>query len=280
MPSTQIITAAAIQMVSSANMDANFKVASELIAKAAKDGASLVVLPENFALFGRDNLQAFGVAEETPDAPIRSFLREQAKANNVWLVGGTAPRVQSADGVQAPAPRTYAACQVINPNGKEVGRYDKIHLFDAGVDDAVGAYRESQTIMPGKTLGTVNMPFGLMGLGVCYDLRFPEYFRLLQGQGMRVLALPSAFTYVTGKAHWKILLRARAIENQCFVIAANQGGQHNELRRTYGHTCIIDPWGRTLAEQESGEGAVIAKLDLNAQVDLKQKMPVFEHRIF
>ena len=282
------INVAAIQMVSTAHRELNLKCAERLIADAAEGGAQLVVLPESFALMCGEDARALGEQEESGQA-LQLFLQQQARVNKIWLFGGTVPRISPIrhglpllSGIEpalASAPKAYAAVHAFNPEGDLAGRYDKAHLFDAGVDDGVGQYFESNTIVAGNTLGIVDTPWGRVGVGVCYDLRFPEYFRRLQQAGTDLLVVPSAFTYHTGVAHWSVLLRARAIENQCAVIAANQGGQHSPNRKTYGHSCIVDAWGSVLAEQQvTGEGVVHAVIDLHAQNTLRRKMPVLEHR--
>lgn len=283
------LSVAAIQMVSTANCKNNLESAERLIASAAKGGAQLVVLPESFALMCGEDARCLAEEEESRRA-LQMFLQQQARRYSVWLFGGTIPRISPIQGGSpllrgiesgaACAPKAYAAVHVFNPDGELAGRYDKAHLFDAGVDDGVGQYCESNTIAAGNALGLVDTPWGRVGVGVCYDLRFPEYFRRLQQAGANLLVVPSAFTYQTGLAHWSVLLRARAIENQCAVIAANQGGQHSLNRKTFGHSCIIDAWGSVLAEQQMmGEGVVHTVIDLGAQNTLRQKMPVLEHRL-
>ncbi|MDZ7923432.1 MAG: carbon-nitrogen hydrolase family protein [Marinagarivorans sp.] len=279
MNSSASFIAAVVQMISSPRLEDNLTSAKKLIQQAALQGANLVVLPENFALLGNTLGRQYGCAEELPDAPIRLFLSRCARDYGIWLIGGTTPRVKAIDGIaEAIAPKTFAASHAYNPRGEEVGRYDKIHLFDANVKDSVGTYRESDAMAPGSQIGMVDTEWGALGLSVCYDLRFPEYFRLLQQQGMHFLAVPSAFTYSTGEAHWEVLLRARAIENQCYVFAANQGGWHNGTRRTYGHSCIIDPWGTVISVLPEGEGIALAEINLQFLSDVRKKMPVFEHR--
>ncbi len=279
MPFSNRFIVAVVQMISSPSLESNLITAQKFIRQAASRGANLVVLPENFALFGNSEGRLHGCAEELAGAPIRGFLSRCAREFGVWLIGGTIPRVRSIDGLtEAIDPKVFAACHVYNPCGEEVARYDKVHLFDAAVDDAIGSYRESDAMAPGSKVGMVDTDWGALGLSVCYDLRFPEYFRLQQQKGMRFLAVPSAFTYNTGLAHWEVLLRARAIENQCFVFAANQGGWHNRERRTYGHSCIIDPWGTVLCVLPEGEGVALAEINLQVLFDLQQKMPVLNHR--
>lgn len=275
------ITVAAVQMVSGTCLATNFKAAAMLIQKAASAGAKLVVLPESFAVFGVNNMYDFAQAEEQPNPPIQTFLAQQAKAHNITLVGGTIARALNGNGKQAKNKKSFAAVHVYSPQGSFIGRYDKAHLFDAGVSDAQGRYCESDVYSPGNSLGLIASDLGNLGVGVCYDLRFPEFFRAMQVQSnntMNLMALPSAFTHATGQAHWHVLLRARAIETQCAIIAANQGGDHGGNRHTYGHSCIVDAWGKVLAQCPSGEGIAIATIDFNEQAALRQKMPVFSHR--
>ncbi len=170
------------------------------------------------------------------------------------------------------------ACLVFDPRGEMVARYDKMHLFDVQVDDRQAQYSESRSFEPGSRIVCVDAPVGRIGLSICYDLRFPELYRKLLEQGAEILTVPSAFTKVTGEAHWEVLLRARAIENQCFVLAANQGGVHNATRETWGHSMIVDPWGRVLARVESGEGVAVADIDLSALHALRSRMPIQSHR--
>jgi deaminated glutathione amidase len=237
-------------------------------------------LPENFAIFGRKDLITCAEAQDAP-GPIMRFLAERARHYGLWLVAGSLPYATGRDGCAAPAQRVFPGCGVWSPEGLCVARYDKCHLFDVDVVDAVGRYRESDQFAAGDEPVLVATPWGPLGLSICYDLRFPEYYRTLVAQGALMVAVPSAFTYSTGEAHWEVLLRARAIENQCFVLAANQGGDHGNHRRTWGHSCVIDPWGRVLAcRTEPGPGLVLADLDFSAQAELRRKMPVLQHQRF
>lgn len=263
---------AAIQMASSPNVGANLLEAEKLIAEAAKAGAKLVALPENFALMGEHELDKVNVSEIDGVGPIQDFLSETAKKYGVWIVGGTMP-------IKADqAKKVRASCLVYDDQGRRVARYDKIHLFDVSVPDTDEVYRESDSIEPGVDAVLVDTPFGKLGLSVCYDLRFPELFRSMVAQGAEILFVPAAFTALTGAAHWEVLLRARAIENLCYVIAPNQGGFHINGRQTFGHSMIIDPWGSVLSSHKTGGGFVIAEIDLDKLAKVRAAFPVLQHR--
>lgn len=268
---------AAIQMVSTHDIDANLEEAGRLMAEAAAQGASVVVLPENFAILATRQMLECGRREAGPDPRIRAFLAEQARALRLWIIGGSLPLACRPDGSDT-GDRVRAACLVFDDQGREVARYDKVHLFDAMVEDAHGQYRESDTFEPGDQVVSVETPAGRLGLAICYDLRFPELFRALREQDVDWVCLPSAFTWQTGDAHWHPLIRARAIENQFWLVAPGQGGQNSERRRTYGHSLICDPWGRVVSEIGEGPGVVAAELDLEQVARLRTRMPVWEHR--
>ncbi len=268
---------AAIQMVSTRDIEANLQEARRLLQDAAGRGASVAVLPENFAVLSTHQMVDCGRTEAGSEAVIRSFLAAQAKALGIWIVGGSLPLAVRPDGSEIPD-RVRASCLVFDDEGREVARYDKIHLFDAMVEDAHGQYRESDTFEPGDQVMTVDTPAGRLGLAICYDLRFPELFRELRAREAEWVCLPSAFTWQTGDAHWHALIRARAIENQVWVVAAGQGGQNSERRRTYGHSLICDPWGRVVTEHAEGPGVVVAELDRDHLGELRRRMPVWEHR--
>lgn len=270
-------TVAAIQMVSTHDIDANLDQAALLLANAAGQGARIAVLPENFAVLDTANMTLYGSRETTPDGPIRTFLREQARKHGLWIVGGSLPIAGRPDG-SALTDRVRACCIVVDDTGQEVARYDKIHLFDALVEDNQGQYRESDTFEPGDAVVTVETPAGRLGLSICYDLRFPELFRLLQEKGADWITLPSAFTWHTGEAHWHPLIRARAIENQVWVVAPGQGGQNSERRRTYGHSLVTDPWGNVVRELVEGAGVILAELDPDYLDQVRKRMPVWDHR--
>ncbi len=263
---------AALQMVSGPDIAANLRDAEDLIHRAAASGARLAVLPENFALMGLRETDKLAAREPAGEGPIQAFLAAQAARHRLWLVGGTIPLVAGADD------KVRAACLVFDPQGRLAARYDKVHLFDVQVVESGESYRESATIEPGNEPVVVETPFGRLGLAVCYDLRFPELCRLLLDRGMEILALPAAFTATTGRAHWEILLRARAIENLCYVIAAAQGGRHANGRETYGDSMIVDPWGAILGRRPAGPGIVLAELDRDRLHTLRRQFPAIHHR--
>ncbi len=265
---------AAIQMASSPNVASNLLEAGKLIGEAAKAGAKLIALPENFALMGVHELDKVKVREADQEGPIQTFLSETAKKHNVWLIGGTVPLVADNEN------KIRAACLVYNNRGERVVRYDKIHLFDVSVPDTNEEYKESDSIENGNEAVVIDTPFGKVALAVCYDLRFPAFFRKLLDKGMEILVIPSAFTAETGAAHWETLLRARAIENLCYVIAPNQGGFHLNGRKTYGHSMIIDPWGVVLDCYKTGAGFVSAEVDRERLEKVRASFPVLGHRRF
>jgi nitrilase len=255
-------------MVSAPEVAPNLQAADRLIAAAAAAGARLVALPEYFCILGRHETDKVKVREADGAGPIQDFLAAAASRNRVWLVGGTIPLV-SAD-----EKKVRNACLVFDAEGRRVARYDKIHLF--GLDLAEQQFDEARTIEPGGQPVAFDTPFGRIGLSVCYDVRFPELYR---GAGaVDAWLVPSAFTAVTGAAHWEPLLRARAIENQCYVIAPAQGGLHPNGRRTHGHSMIVDPWGAVLASRAEGEGIVLAELDAARIAEVRQSLPALQHR--
>jgi nitrilase len=270
----QTFTAAVVQMVSGSEVAANLASAGRLIAQAAQAGASLVALPENFALLGRREQDKLAVAEDDGAGPIQDFLADAAARHGIHLVGGTLP-LRGAD----PA-RVRAACLLHGPDGRRLARYDKIHLFDVNVGaDGAERYRESASIEPGTDIVAVDTELGRIGLAVCYDLRFPELFRALLARGADILVLPSAFTETTGAAHWHLLCRTRAVENLSYVLAPGQGGLHDNGRRTYGHSLIAGPWGEVLAEcTQNGEGVACASVDLAALHSVRTRFPALQHR--
>ncbi len=266
---------AAIQMVSGHSVAGNLAEAADLLTEAADRGARLAVLPENFALMGRRETDKVAVRETEGAGQIQDFLAEQALRHRLWLVGGTIPLRSSDDHRD----RVRTACLLFDDQGRQVARYDKVHLFDVQVVGSRERYAESATIAPGDRYVVTDTPFGRLGLAVCYDLRFPEQFRAMADQGMEIMALPAAFTATTGAAHWEILLRARAIENQCYVIAAGQGGHHSNGRETFGDSLLIDPWGLILDRWAWGPGIALANLDRAFLEDIRRQFPVLTHRI-
>ncbi len=266
-----MVKAAAIQMVSSDCVSDNLLLAERLIKEASVAGAKLIALPENFAYLGnRDDL--LKVREKANHGPIQDFLSEQARINQIYLVGGSIPLFANHDD------KLRSALLVFNEKGQCVTRYDKIHLFDVTVTDDQ-LYHESKQVEPGDAFCVIESPLGKLGLSICYDIRFPELYRNMLEQGAQIFVLPSAFTAKTGQAHWEILLRARAIENLCYLIAPNQGGQHANGRETYGHSMIIDPWGNIISQLETGNGFVIAEIDIDHLTALRQTFPSIDHRI-
>ncbi|RLA35203.1 MAG: carbon-nitrogen hydrolase family protein [Gammaproteobacteria bacterium] len=259
-------------MVSGADPEANLESARQLIAKAADAGARLVVLPENFALMGHREEDKLAFAEREGDGPLQAFLSRQAERHNLWLVGGTLPLADDAP------ERVRAACLVYDDHGQQVARYDKIHLFDVEVAATGERYAESETIAPGDTPVVIDTPLGRLGLAVCYDLRFPELFRALVDDGMELLALPAAFTATTGRAHWETLLRARAIENLCYVVASAQGGTHPDQRETHGESMVIDPWGMVIDRLATGVGVAQAPFDRDLLEGTRRTFPALAHR--
>jgi deaminated glutathione amidase len=264
---------AAIQMTSTHEIEANLEAAERHLAEAARLGAVLAALPENFAFMGRESAEKRLVAEPDGAGRIQGFLADTARRLNIWIVGGTVPLRQEGDG------RVAAACLVYKSDGQRVARYDKIHLFDVDVPGSVESHRESAHTAPGKEPRLVETPVGRLGLAVCYDMRFPELFRMLSRQGAEAFVVPSAFTVPTGRAHWESLLRARAIENQCGLIAPAQWGVHPGGRETFGDSMIIDHWGKVLARLPSGTGCVVADFDPAARVDVRARFPALDHRV-
>ena len=264
---------AAIQMVSSAMLDANLEIAAELIGLAAKEGAKLVSLPENFACMGKTERDKLAIREPFGQGPIQNFLAVQAKQHRLWLAGGTIY-------LSAKSPdKARAACLIYDPNGGCVARYDKIHLFDVTLaTEANETYRESDTLEAGNEVVVTETPLGKVGISICYDLRFPELYRRMHDGQVELILVPSAFTETTGAAHWEILLRTRSVENLCYVIASNQGGQHANKRTTWGHSMIVNPWGEVLDRVEKGPGLAIADIDVNQQRLLRKNFPCIEHR--
>ncbi len=261
-------TVAAIQMISAPEVAENLATASRLVRQAAAGGAQLVLMPEYWAIMGRHDSDKVAVAEPLGQGPIQDCMAGLARELGIWLIGGTLP-LASDD-----PERVINTTLVYNPQGEQVSRYDKIHLF--GFSKGTESYDEARTIVPGTAPGVFDAPFGKVGMSVCYDLRFPELYRAMGP--LALIVVPAAFTYTTGQAHWEILLRARAIENQCYVLAAAQGGEHPNGRRTWGHSMLIDPWGKVLDVLAEGEGVVQGQLDLAYTDSIRASLPALRHR--
>ena len=263
---------AAIQMVSSADVGRNLDSASRLLREAKAQGARVAALPENFAFMGVAEADKFAIAEVDGDGPIQAWVASLARELDLWIVAGTIPLHVPGES------RLAAACLVCDAAGRRVARYDKIHLFDVAIPGRDERYQESSSVMPGTAPVCVDTPAGRLGLAVCYDLRFPELFRHLLSLGAEWFCLPSAFTAPTGRAHWETLLRARAIENLCHVVAPAQSGFHENGRETHGDSMIVDCWGRVLARLPRGTGVVAAEIDLVRQREVRQNFPCVDHR--
>jgi nitrilase len=264
---------AAIQMTSSHEIEANLEAAERHLADAARQGAVLAALPENFAFMGRDSGDKRAVAEPDGAGRIQNFLADTARRLKIWIVGGTIPLRQGGDG------RVAAACLVYKSDGQRAARYDKIHLFDVDVPGSSESHRESAHTVPGHDPRVVDTPVGKLGLAVCYDMRFPELFRVLSRQGAEMFVVPAAFTVPTGRAHWEALLRARAIENLCGLIAPAQWGVHANGRATFGDSMIIDHWGNVLARLAEGTGCVVADIDPAGRIEARARFPSLDHRV-
>lgn len=263
-----VVRVAAIQMASGPNVAANLAEAERLIAAAAKQGAKLIALPEYFAIMGLKDTDKVAVKEIEGKGPIQKFLANMAKKHKIWLIGGSLPLT-----CDDPT-KVRNTCLVYDDKGKQVARYDKIHLF--GLDLGAEHYQEENTIEPGNEIVVVDTPFGRVGLSICYDLRFPELYRAMRN--VDIIFVPSAFTATTGKAHFETLIRARAIENQAYVVAPAQGGYHLSGRETHGDTMIVDPWGVVLDRLPRGSGIVMAGINPDYQASLRSSLPALKHR--
>ncbi len=263
-----IVKIAGIQMASGPSVAANLSEAERLIKIAAEQGAKLIVLPEYFAIMGVKDTDKVKAAEQEGSGQIQQFLSATAKKRDVWIVAGSIPIQSESKG------KVYNACMVYDNKGKLVARYNKIHLF--GLNLGNEKYHEESTIVPGNQVVTVDSPFGKIGLSICYDLRFPELYRAMGN--VDLILVPSAFTETTGKAHWETLIRARAIENLCYVLAPAQGGYHASGRETHGDSMIVDPWGVVLDRLPRGSGVVIASMNLDYQASLRKSLPALTHR--
>jgi predicted amidohydrolase len=272
--SRSTLRVAAVQMVSRQEVEANLRDAEALIAEAAAGGARLVALPEYFCLMGRRDSDKLAIREVDGEGPIQQFLADQASKHGIWLVGGTLP-------LAAPqADRVLNTTLVFDPQGRRVARYDKIHLF--AFSKGAESYDEARTIAPGAQITVFDVrsdegPRVKIGLSVCYDVRFPELYRAMDEPDL--ILVPAAFTATTGRAHWETLLKARAVENLCYVLAPAQGGRHENGRATFGHTMLIDPWGEVVASRDEGPGVVIGDIDLQMIASVRTDLPALAHRV-
>ena len=261
-------TVAAVQMISSPSVEDNLATARRLVAQAAAGGAQLVVLPEYWAIMGKQETDKLAHAEQPGSGPIQDGMAQMARQHGIWLIGGTLPLISGEAG------KVLNTTLVYDPQGEPAGRYDKIHLF--GFTRGTESYNESRNIVPGAQVRSIETPFGRVGLSICYDLRFPELYRAMGDCAL--IVVPAAFTHTTGSAHWEVLLRARAIENQCYVLASAQGGLHPNGRRTWGHSMLIDPWGEVIAVLPEGEGVVSGEIDLVFLAGVRESLPALTHR--
>jgi len=266
------VSVASVQMVSTPRIDENLDRMRHWVGQAAARGAQLVLLPEYFCLMGNEtdkvtHRESHGVSDS---APIQTALSQTARANNCWIVGGTVPLVATQ------ADRVRNAILVYGPDGQERARYDKIHLF--AFQKGQESYDEAKTIEPGSTPVVCDTPVGRTGLSICYDLRFPELYRAMAPLDM--IVMPAAFTYTTGSAHWELLIRSRAVENQCYVLASGQGGRHENGRRTWGHSMLVDPWGEVLDVLPEGEGIVVGEVNCDRLAEIRLNLPALKHRVF
>ena len=259
---------AAVQTVSGSDVGENLRSIESLVAEAVRQGAQLVLLPEYFGILGARATDKVAVREADGDGPQQAFLERMAREHSVWVIGGTVP-IATTD----PA-RVRSASLVYAPDGARIARYDKIHLF--AFSQGEERYDESRTIEAGSSPVAFEAPCGRIALSVCYDLRFPELYRSFDD--ITLIVVPSSFTAVTGAAHWHVLLKARAIENQCFVLAAAQGGLHPNGRRTYGHSVLIDPWGVVMAERDDGPGVIVGDIDPERIAQVRRELPALAHR--
>lgn len=267
---TQTLTAAVVQMVSGDDLAANLARAEALVAEAAERGARLIALPEYFYLMPADESARLALAEPFGCGPLQQRMAALARRHSVWLLAGTLPLAGSEP------TRFFNSSLLFDPDGGYVSRYDKIHLF--GFDNGVERYAEADTMQPGEQICSADTPWGSLRQSVCYDVRFPELYR--RGTAPVMISVPAAFTHTTGEAHWELLLRSRAVENLAFVLAPGQGGYHPGGKRTFGHSMIIDPWGKVLARHAEGEGIAIATLDFGQQQDWRSRLPALQHRRF
>lgn len=265
------VKVAALQMTSGNDVAQNLLAADALVREASATGAAMAVLPENFAFMGKTDAERIAIAETPGDGMLQTWLQGTAKQHGIWLVGGTIP-------LAADNGRCFSSCFVVDDVGEVRARYDKRHLFDVSVPGSDESYLESRNTVAGGQTVVCASPLGVLGLSICYDLRFPEHFRSMLDAGMQAIVVPAAFTRPTGDAHWAVLLRSRAIENLCPVIAAAQCGTHAGGRQTWGHSMIVDPWGKVLATCTDQPGLAVAELNMVNAQKTRGKFPVLEHR--
>lgn len=271
---------ALIQLVSSVHVDINLARVDTLVREAANQDVTAIFLPENFAALANPDPRAIGETESSAEGPVRSFISQLAADVNCWIFAGTLPCGVRTDETVVAGGRVRAASMVFDSAGKEIARYDKMHMFDVDVADNHKHYMESETFEPGSEVVCCESPVGKVGLTVCYDIRFPELYQRLSAQGALSMTVPSAFTRVTGMAHFEVLMRARAIENFTFMIAACQGGTHDSGRETFGNSMVVGPWGDVLCRAGDGESVIVAELDMAEQAQIRRDMPVHNQRRF
>lgn len=263
---------AAVQITTGPDVEKNLAAIEIQIQNAVKEGANIVALPEVFACYDSQKYLALGQQELQATGNLRSRMSAWAKDNKVYLIGGTIPVLEPKES------KVYPRCYFYNDQGEELGYYDKIHLFDVDIGDAQGRYRESDMFLSGDEVKVFPTPYGNVGLTICYDLRFPYVFDRLRKAGADIITVVAAFTETTGRAHWQPLLQARAIEQQCYILASNQYGQHDEKRRTFGHSMVISPWGEVLDQLPAGEGFSCAEIDLEEVQRIRREMPIANHQ--
>ena len=263
---------ACIQVASGPNTEANLLEIGKYIFKSKELGANITVLPENFAMMAKQDSMYLDIKERLGDGRIQNFISNEAKKNDIWIVAGTIPIQSTSDN------KVFSTCIVYNNQGEMVSYYNKIHLFDVNIIESNEVYRESNIFMPGDSVVSFNTPFCKIGLAICYDLRFPELFRKLSQDNIDIICMPSAFTKVTGKAHWEHLIKARSIENLVYFAASAQGGYHVSGRETYGHSMIVNPWGETLSISDNKSGVIISDIDLKALKLLRKNFPCLDHK--
>ncbi len=263
---------AAVQITTGPDVEKNLAAVEKQIIIAAKSGANIIALPEVFACYDSQKYLALGQQEMNALGNLRDRMAGWAKDNQVYLIGGTIPVLEPK------ASKVYPRCYFYSDQGEELGHYDKVHLFDVDIDDAQGRYRESDMFLSGDEIKVFPTPYGNVGLTICYDLRFPYLYDRLRKAGADIISVVAAFTETTGRAHWQPLLQARAIEQQCYILASNQWGQHDDKRRTFGHSMVISPWGEILDQLAEGQGVVSAEIDLAEVERIRREMPIANHQ--